>query len=220
MTVRSFYAGLVVFFFSSLTFAQNLPMTPVTVDECATTIRIDGHLDDWPLARMFHLNQKSQVTSGLSFWKDEDDFSGRVFITYNTQYLYFSAVVTKANPVVNDGSRLSLLNGDCVELLISTHHSAKRRTRLSRGDYHFGFSPGTDCKFPSLYCFNLDEEVTGARIVSRKTSKGYVVEAEIPLIVPERHRPGAGEGGLPGRGPGRRRLPERQPDPADGHGPR
>jgi hypothetical protein len=153
----------------------------LTIDGTTIPIRIDGHLDDWPAARMIHLYQKSQVTSGAPFWKDEDDFSGRVFITYNAQYLYLSAVVNKARPIVNDGSKLSLLNGDCVELLISTEQSASRRARLSRGAYHLGFSPGTDCKNPTLYCFNLDREITGGRVAVRKDPKGYVMEAEVPL---------------------------------------
>ncbi len=153
----------------------------LTIDEVTTPIRVDGHLDDWPNTRLFYLHLKSQVTSGLSFWRSADNFSGRIFVTYDKGNLYLSAVVTKSVGIVNDGNQLSLLNGDCVELLISTGQTAKRRGHLTRGDYHLGFSPGTDCKTPSLYCFNLDKEVTGGRIVSRKTNQGYVLEAAVPL---------------------------------------
>ncbi len=161
--------------------AQTPAPTPMTIGEADGKIRIDGHLEDWPPARMFHLYQKNQVTSGAPFWKDDDSFSGRIFLTYDAQFLYLSAVVTKVNPVVNEGSKLSLLNGDCVELLLSTGQNSARRNRLSRGDYHLGFSPGTDCKYPSLYCFNLDREITGARVVARKDPRGYVLEAAVPL---------------------------------------
>ncbi len=161
--------------------AQTSILTPLTIDEATTPIRIDGHLDDWPTSRLFHLYRKNQVTSGAPFWKDDDNFSGRIFITYNAQYLYLAAIVTKLLPIVNDGAKLSLMNGDCVELLLSTEQSASRRNRLSRGAYHLGFSPGTNCKFPSLYCFNMDKEITGGRIAVRKDPKGYVLEACIPL---------------------------------------
>ncbi|HTA76805.1 MAG TPA: hypothetical protein VK791_06585, partial [bacterium] len=91
----------------------------ITIDETTKSIRVDGYLVDWPVTRMILLNQKSQVTYGILNWKSKDDFSGRVFMTYDSQYLYLSAIVQKSSSVVNDNGGLSLWDGDCVELFLS-----------------------------------------------------------------------------------------------------
>src|SRR5438128_1957996 len=67
--------------------AQPAPVT-MTVDETSQSIRVDGHLGDWPVTRMILLNDKSQVTSGKINWKDKDHFSGRIFVTYDSQNFY------------------------------------------------------------------------------------------------------------------------------------
>lgn len=81
--------------FVGLLFAQTPTPAPLTIDQTSNSIRVDGHLEDWPSARMFLLNQKSQIVQGKSVWQGEDDFSGRVFFTYNDQYLFVVAVVQK-----------------------------------------------------------------------------------------------------------------------------
>lgn len=153
-----------------------------TVNDTSAPIRIDGHLTDWPSARMIRLDQKSQVTLGRAYWKGEDDFSGRVFITYDSQYLYLSVIVLKTANVVNPNDKYSLWNGDCLELFLSTDASDRRSNRLSRGDYHIGLSPGTECREPRMYCFNKNKDIPGGRVVARKAKTGYLMEACIPLV--------------------------------------
>jgi hypothetical protein len=68
-------------------------LAPITVNDTNRSIRVDGFLVDWPVTRMILLNQKSQVTYGLLNWKSKDDFSGRIFLTYDDQYLYLAAIV-------------------------------------------------------------------------------------------------------------------------------
>src|SRR5260221_11281127 len=78
----------------------------LTVDETSVPIRVDGHLSTWPAARMILLGQASQVVSGKSFWKNTDDFNGRVFITYDSQFLYVAAIVRKKGTVINSNDHL------------------------------------------------------------------------------------------------------------------
>lgn len=154
---------------------------PLTLDGTESPIRVDGHLGDWPSTRMFRLDQPAQVTLGKAFWKGPDDFNGRIFLTYDDQYLYLSALVQKNGEVVGAVDADSLWNGDCLELFLSTHPDFTTRVQLSRGDYHIGFSPGSGCKSPRMYCFNKNTSIDGGRIVARKTLKGYLMEACVPL---------------------------------------
>jgi len=177
-------------------FAQTTTPTPLTINQTNVPIRVDGHLNDWPEARMIYLGREDQITMGKNFWHGEDDFSGRVFITYDQQYLYVSAIIQKTQNmtlstdpstlqsngnVVNSNDPISLWNGDCLELFLSVRSNLKGPSHLARGDYHLGLSPGTDCKNPQLYCFNRDETIPGSRLVARITVKGYLMEACIPL---------------------------------------
>ncbi len=204
---RVLSAGIVLilgFLFTTVLPAQTTQPTPLTVEGVPSPIRIDGHLSEWPTARMILLNRPSQVTLGKVYWKGEDDFSARIFLTYDDQFLYLAAIIQKpgGNPylspnssypgqgisptasnsvhVVNQGSGLSLWNGDCLEFYISTDASIQDRQKLSRGDYRIAISPGTDCKSPKLYCLNLDREIQGGRITARLTKAGYILEAGIP----------------------------------------
>src|SRR5580693_2207541 len=146
-------------------FAQIPSPTPFTVDETNVPIRVDGHLSHWPSARMILLNRKDQLTYGKAYWKGEDDFSGRVFLTYDEQFLYIACIVKKnGKKTVNSNEKLSLTNGDCLELFLSTHPPTGQPSRLGRGDYHIAFSPGSDCQNPQIYCLDKDRTVSGGRI--------------------------------------------------------
>lgn len=166
---------------STFSLAQTSTPTPLTIDQTNVPIRVDGHLNDWPEVRMIPLGQKSQITMGENFWKGEDDFNGRVFLTYDAQFLYIAAIVQKSGRVVNSNDKLSLWNGDCVELFLSTRPNPSGPPRLTRGDYHVGFSPGLDCKNPQMFCFNKNQTIQGGRVIARKTLKGYLMEACVPL---------------------------------------
>ncbi len=172
----------VVSFYPLFLCAQMPEPAPITIDETAVPIRVDGHLSDWPAARMILLNRINQITEGKAYWKGEGDFSGRVFLTYDEQYLYIAAIVQKkAKKAINNNDQLSLLNGDCLELFLSTNPHFDQQSKLSRGDYHIAFSPGSDCKNPQMYCLNKNTIIPGGRINARSTLKGYLMEACIPI---------------------------------------
>src|ERR1700722_16208004 len=157
-----------------------VPM-PITVNDTNKSIRVDGYLVDWPLTPMILLNQKSQVTYGILNWKTKDDFSGRVFLTYDAQYLYLSAIIQKSSGVVNDNGGLSLWDGDCIELFLSAYSVTNNPSRISKSDYHIGFSPGSGCGNPQMFCFNKEKRIGGGRINARSTGHGYILEACVPL---------------------------------------
>ncbi len=161
--------------------AQQAQPTPLTINESQAPIRVDGHLNDWPSARMLVLDQSSQVVLGKAFWKGSDDFNGKVFITYDALYLYAAVIVEKKGPAVNSNEKLSLWNGDCLEIFLSTGANKGESAGLSSGDYHLGFSPGGDCKNPFMYCFNKNKEIVGGRVIARTTKTGYLLEASVPL---------------------------------------
>ena len=164
------------------TAGTSLAATPTfTVDDVPAPIRVNGHLDDWPTTRMILLGQPSQVIYGKAYWRGLEDFNGRIFLTYDSQYLYVGAVVLKSGKVVNSSDKPFLWNGDCLELFLSTGAVGAGRQRLGQGDYHIGLSPGTECKDPQMFCFNKNKDIPGGRIVARAVKTGYLLEASIPL---------------------------------------
>ena len=156
-------------------------LAPITVNDTNRSIRVDGFLVDWPVTRMILLNQKSQVTYGLLNWKSKDDFSGRIFLTYDDQYLYLAAIVQNTSGVVNDNSGMSLWDGDCIELFLSTGAATDHLNRVSKGDYHIGLTPGSGGGNARMFCFNKEQSIGGGRISARSTGHGYILEACIPL---------------------------------------
>jgi len=155
--------------------------TPITVNDTNKSIRVDGYLVDWPVTRMILLDQKSQVTYGMLNWKNKESFSGRIFITYDAQYLYLSAIIQKTSGIVNDNGGLSLWDGDCIELFLSSYSVTDKPNRISKNDYHIGFSPGSGCGNPQMFCFNKEKRIGGGRINARLTGHGYILEACVPL---------------------------------------
>jgi hypothetical protein len=184
---RFLFFGFLMLAFPAAVWAQTSTPTPaetpliITVNDTNKPIRVDGYLVDWPVSRMILLNQKSQVTYGLLNWKSKDDFSGRIFLTYDDQYLYLSAIVQNTAGIVNDNSGMSLWDGDCIELFLSTDSTTFHRDRISKGDYHIGFTPGSGAGNARMFCFNKEETIGGGRISARSTGHGYILEACIPL---------------------------------------
>jgi len=181
---RLFHLGVFVGMIRTLLFGLSICLpallhsAPLTVDEAKAPIRVDGHLEDWPSARMVTFDKASQLVQGRGQWKGPQELSGKLFLTYDERHLYLAALVRKKDRVVNDKDLSSIWDGDGLELFFSTEAEGKGR---SPGDYHLGFTPGTDCKDPRLYCFNKDKEVRGARVIARSTLEGYLLEASIPL---------------------------------------
>jgi hypothetical protein len=153
----------------------------LTVNDTSVPLSIDGHLKDWPECRMINLDQPSQVVEGKFFWKGKDDFSGRLFVTYDSEYLYLAAIVTRNGSPKNSNDKLTLWNGDCLEVFLSTDPDTAAHQRLTKSDYHIGISPGNDCRDPQIWCFNKNQAVPGARIHARNSKNGYILEAAIPL---------------------------------------
>ncbi|MGH7739813.1 MAG: sugar-binding protein [bacterium] len=151
------------------------------MNDTPNPLNMDGHLRDWPDCRMITLDQSDQVVEGKAFWKGADDFSGRIFLTYDTEYLYISAVVTRNGHPVNANDPSSLWNGDCLELFLSTNSNPAAHGRLTRFDYHIGISPGTNCSNAQVWCFNQGRSVLGARIKAKNSNKGYILEVALPL---------------------------------------
>ncbi len=154
---------------------------PLTVNDTSIALNMDGHLEDWPACRMIDLNQDSQVVDGKFFWKSPDQFSGRVFLTYDSEFLYVALIVTRPGSPVNNNKPSALWNGDCLELFLSGDADSSAQGRLTRADYHIGLSPGTNCVNPEVWCFNRNEPVAGARVKSKNSKKGYILEAALPL---------------------------------------
>jgi hypothetical protein len=153
-------------------------------------IVVDGRLDDWAnVPNAIVLNKKEQVTYGADGWKSPDDLSAVIHLAWREGGLFIAAEVT--DDVVNQPYRGGdIWMGDHVNLWMDlTPGTDADRIQFGRGQFHVVFSPGNlggvkgDEKVtpPEIHTYRpegLPEE--GGEIVSRRTDKGFVIEAFAP----------------------------------------
>ncbi|MFC1737269.1 sugar-binding protein [Candidatus Hydrogenedentota bacterium] len=172
---------------------------PYVCRKVSQTIVIDASLDDWDLSSPVVLDKREQLAPPQRNvpiqWRGPSDLSARFHLCADDTNLYLAARVTDDH--VTQPSPLHHAFGfDAVELLLDVEVERDRGNGLlSTDDYRFIFvpvapdNPGQPLiamsrgpKHTSVTAFtNLNEERHGARIDSRSTNDGYIVEAALPF---------------------------------------
>ena len=172
---------------SRLAGAMDFHVIPYDVDP---PITIDGKLDDWAeVPNPILLNKPEQVTYGKDMWTGPDDLSGVIRLAYRAGGLFIAAEIT--DDTVNMPYRArDIWKGDHINLWMDTSPAQDpNRKMFGRGQFHVVFNPGTlggvngkgEVTDPEIYVYRpegLPQE--GGQIVSRRTEKGYIIEAFLP----------------------------------------
>jgi hypothetical protein len=151
---------------------------------------LDGDFSKWVTGRVITLDQKAQIMRGASLWKGPENFSARVALNWDSEYLYIGVDVTDAD-LIQPATGRGIEDGDVV---ILTLHSACRRnysgTNATGDEYRFYFSPGNFSGVaPSLFS-NEDylpprnrphDHAQEIRTAWLKTAKGYSGDIAIPV---------------------------------------
>ncbi len=177
--------ALVVMSFSVL--LAEKPTAALSVISGAMTV--DGSTADWKACgiKPLTINTKAQVAIGGPYWTGAATESAEVYVAFTAEALYLAAEVKSPKGIKNKNAEGKIYDGNCVEVFIGFDNSDPSRELYTETDYQIGFSTGeyskANKKFtvkPSVFCFNMQKPVDGAKIVVKPATGGYVLEAMVP----------------------------------------
>jgi hypothetical protein len=160
--------------------ASSLPRPPM----------LDGDFSKWEAGRFITLDQKAQIMRGASAWRGPENFSARVALNWDSEYLYVGVDVTDPD-LIQPATGRGIEDGDVVILTLQTAFRRNYSGTTPTGDeYRFYFSPGNFAGVaPSLFS-NEDylpprnrphDHAQEIRTAWLKTAKGYSGDIAIPV---------------------------------------
>ena len=165
------------------------PTEPGVIPYRATTVirtapaamTMDGDLSEWGYANTMAANAAYQVKGSTSVWGGATDSSFTSQVLYDTNNLYLAVTVKDNVKLANENAGSAIVNGDSVELYLSTYTEQYNTTRSasygSTYDYHLAISYADA---PQAYMLSHSRALTGAVLSKVDTSDGYIIEALIP----------------------------------------
>ena len=164
------------------------PTDPGNINYRATTVirkapsamTIDGDLSEFGYANALTVNSTAQVKANASGWAGAADASVTAQTLYDSQNLYVAFTVKDNVKLANSNTGSAIVNGDGVELYLSTYAEQYNTTARSYGstyDYHLAISYAAT---PQAYMLSHNRALTGAVISKVDTADGYIIEALIP----------------------------------------
>ena len=166
------------------------PTDPGEIPYRATTVirpapsamTMDGDLSEWVYANPITVNTTAQVKANASSWGGAADASVTAQTMYDSQNLYVAFTVKDNTKLANSNTGSAIVNGDGVELYLSTFNEQYNTSRTgatygSTYDYHLAISYAST---PHAYMLSHSKALTGAVISMVDTSDGYIIEALIP----------------------------------------
>jgi len=147
---------------------------------------IDGKLNEWDFENPGATIDKAEnAIYGADQWKGPRDLSGKAQAMWDKDNLYFAFSVTD-NKVYQEARGGDIWTGDHIELWLDTDLDADYNEAVnSEDDIQVGFSPGNFSDIPPVvYVWTPDISIDYKKIVkiaSRKTKKGYIIEAQLPI---------------------------------------
>lgn len=151
---------------------------------------LDGDFAKWSGGPLYVLDQAAQIFTGAKLWRGPSEFSARLALGWDANYLYVGAEVTDPN-LYQPFSGREIAKGDVVTLLLETSFR-KNFTAISAtgNEYHLLFSPGDFAGVkPDVYS---EEDYLPHRAVAhdyayeirtawKKTADGFSGDIAIPV---------------------------------------
>jgi hypothetical protein len=164
-------------------FPYSLLAAPPTVSVADTTAppSLNGDLTGWPQQPAIVLDQKENLVVGQADWTGPDVLSGKIYITYDKDNLYIAADIASKNPQYNAQNASNIYNGDALELYVGTDLSNPQRKSYAPTDVQVVISPGKAGDGAEIYSMTDKGDIPGAKVATKATTAGYILEASIPL---------------------------------------
>lgn len=141
---------------------------------------VDGDLAEYKSQPALEISQQQQIIRNVGTWSPENA-SARVWVRFTPDTMYLAAQVRDNDPMVNDMDPIKMYGGDALELYIGFRGPTGRTVINKEFEYQLGLAPTSKEGRPVVFWFHKDVELTNAKIVAKKTSDGYTMEAAIPL---------------------------------------
>lgn len=143
---------------------------------------LNGDLSKWLDCEHVVINKASQVHEGSALWKGPQDLSGRVYLKWDENNLYFAADINDDKPFNNSKKNGDIWNGDAVEIVLGAREGLdKNRANMETQDFQIGVSAGNNKNVPaSIWIWKNNSPAEGAKIFVKPRAKGYIIEASIP----------------------------------------
>jgi hypothetical protein len=150
---------------------------------------IDGSLADWKACgiKPIMINTAKQVAIGVPYWSGAEKQSGEVYVAFTKDTMFMAAKIMSPKGLKNNKTDGNIYDGNAVEIFLGFDNSDPGREMYTETDYQIGFATGDYSKAnkkyavkPSVWCFNMQKTVEGAKIVTKPAEGGYIIEASIP----------------------------------------
>ena len=148
---------------------------------------IDGDPDDWELVPGAITLDKSHIVWGQAQHKGENDLSGTVRLSFDSNYLYL--LVEVVDEAIKTASDKGIFVSDHVELDFAPVYKDNAHGPRQKDWRILGFTPGTvessgdpvsDMEADVIAAFPETLDYSGVDVGSSITEDGYVIEARIP----------------------------------------
>lgn len=156
---------------------------------------IDGDLSDWADVPALHLSPETHQyihepkNTKLS---SSERVNGSIKVAWSRDFLYLAADVVDATPMQNPFDGTTVWKGDTLELYLG-FGGPTDKARYGEGHFQLGISPGSDKSGPYVWNWKPIQpseaeraaggrRVENAEIKSRRTARGWQLEAAIPLL--------------------------------------
>ena len=151
---------------------------------------IDGDPADWELVPHAITLNKSHIVWGQAQYKGEEDLSGTVRLSYDSNYLYL--LVEVVDEAIKTASDKNIFISDHVELDFAPVYKDNAFGPRPDDWRILGFTPGTvessgdplaDMEADAIAAFPATLDYSGVDVGSSITEDGYILEARIPWKV-------------------------------------
>jgi uncharacterized protein (DUF362 family) len=157
------------------------------VRKSAVPVVIDGSLAEWSDRNKIRANNIAQVIGDNTKWAGVSDCSFSAKFLYDSANLYMAVAVKDPEKNVNTRTGADILNGECVELYVSTNiqfgnnqaNAPDNRPNYysTNYDYHIGFS---HAPAPVNWIFSHNQSLANVTAISVDNDSGYTMEVKIP----------------------------------------
>lgn len=159
--------------------------TVVFAEKVSIPPTLDGVLDEWT-SEPYAVSYVVYTQEGIN-WQGREDLFGTFQVAWDDAYLYLGVEVTDDVHVQAETGD-QIYKGDEVEIQIDANLTGDfEDTGLSGDDGQVGLSPGDFERFaPEAYIWrppSLEQPGTMIEVASRRTQRGYILEAAIPWWV-------------------------------------
>ncbi len=153
----------------------------VDIKKAKSAPTIDGDLGEWGKAEAYVVKGFDRITSGAPKWTGDKDLSSEGKFMYDSDNFYIAIKVTDDKPFKVNKKDADIWNADAVEIAMSTDSTLDpKRNRYLRNDFQIGISPGDNGSAPMVWSWQLQSQISGAKVATKKTSDGYILEVSIP----------------------------------------